>query len=97
MESDKSTVLVPSRELVTPVKQQIIGCPMARKADQGFFEFSTSSYAISIPAVLRGKYFLLLHLIVIAIRPSKICALSNLDKFFRRQYRTLPRCKKTSP
>ncbi len=82
VKSDKRSLLIPLRILVSRIKEQIIRSPMARKSHNGHLELITSPHTVAVTTVLRSQYFFSFDLIIVTVRPPEVGTVCYLNKFF---------------
>src|SRR5262249_32632931 len=77
---NESAVFVGGREFAALVDQHVVGRPMSGKCRYRCLLLGADAHSLStIAAVFRGENQLLLDIVVIAFRPTKIGALLQLD------------------
>src|SRR6056297_1633191 len=85
MKGNKCTMVVSRRKLVLTIKYKIIWGDMCRKTHNRIcFSFTPTNY-ISVTTIFRSKYLCIFKRIVVAVRPSEICAILQHQEFLSRQ------------
>src|SRR5579859_5606576 len=86
MEGDEHAGPVVSGKLLLIIEHCAIGSPMRGKGCYGSdLAGADTSILTPVAAVFRSQHQLVLHLVVIALRPSIVAALLQQNQFFRRQ------------
>ncbi len=98
MERDECAVLIASRELLAGIEQHIVRCPVGLESGRGGRLVRAFTHRLAaVTAVLGSQHELLLHRIVVTLRPAVVAALLDVQQDFGRQRRALLRLVEIRP
>src|SRR5262245_37885235 len=86
MKCDERTAAIASRELRAEIDRQIVGSPVSGERRYRRYTVRADANGLStVATVFRGQDQFFLPIVIVALRPSIVCALRHQDQLFRRK------------